>query len=261
MSQLSAPPERDEPRVPSRVADAYQALKDAIRDNMFTPGHQGSEQEIALRLGMSRTPVHEALIRLQEEGLVRVLPKRGVIVCPLTPEDMREVYEVIISLEGTAAELLAGQDKPARLPAAAVLDEINAEMRSALARDDLDSWAKADDRFHRALIDHCGNRRLARLANTIMDQSHRARVMTLRLRAKPDRSFKEHQAIVERDQDRRCHEGICSCATTPAACARRVGALADAARAEEHVRAADRSPADDCRSAPPLHNACHAVDG
>lgn len=196
MSQLSTPPDRDALRAPSRVADAYEALKAAIRDNVFTPGHQGSEQEIALRLGMSRTPVHEALIRLQEEGLVRVLPKRGVIVCPLSADDIREVYEVIIALEGTAAELLAAKAKPSRLPAVSALEKINAEMRVALEKDDLDLWARADDRFHRALIDQCGNGRLARVANTIMDQSHRARMMTLRLRAKPDRSFKEHQAIV-----------------------------------------------------------------
>lgn len=191
-------PAADAPAVPvqSRVGDAYQTLKNAIRDNLFAPGHQGSEQEIALRLGMSRTPVHEALIRLQEEGLVRILPKRGVLVTPLSPEDVGEVYDVIIALEGAAAELLAGMARPVRQPAVAALDAINARMRSALSSNDLDGWAKADDGFHRTLIDRCGNGRIARLANTIMDQSHRARMMTLRLRAKPDRSFKEHQAIV-----------------------------------------------------------------
>ena len=179
----------------SRVANAYDAIKEGILNNVFAPGHQGSEQEIALRLGMSRTPVHEALIRLQEEGLVRVLPKRGVIVCPLTPDDMREVYEVIVALEGAAAGLLARKDKADRQRVSSMLDGFNAEMKSALSRSDLEAWAKADNLFHRALIDECGNGRLARLANTIMDQSHRARMMTLRLRAKPDRSFKEHQTI------------------------------------------------------------------
>jgi DNA-binding GntR family transcriptional regulator len=179
----------------SLVADAYRSLKDAIRDNVFAPGFQGSEQEIALRLGMSRTPVHEALIRLQEEGLVRVLPKRGVMVCALSPDDMREVYDVIIALEGVAAELLAGMPEMARKPALAALEAINTEMKSALQQNDLVAWARADDRFHRTLIDRCGNRRVARLANTIMDQSHRARMMTLRLRPKPTRSMTEHQAI------------------------------------------------------------------
>src|SRR6185295_19478301 len=100
--------EAEEPnRKPSLVDDAYAALKAAIRQNEFPPGYQGSEQEIATRLGMSRTPVHEAVIRLQEEGLVRVLSRRGVGVCVLSVADMREIYDVIIALESTAAELLA----------------------------------------------------------------------------------------------------------------------------------------------------------
>lgn len=196
MSRLKTPNAEPLAKAPSLVADAYQALKNAIRDNAFAPGYQGSEQEIALRLGMSRTPVHEALIRLQEEGLVRVLPKRGVTVLALSPDDMREIYDVIIALEGMAAELIAGMSPADRRPIAAELDAINAEMKDALQRDELDAWARADDRFHRTLIDRSGNMRLARLANTIMDQSHRARMMTLRLRAKPTKSIKEHQAIV-----------------------------------------------------------------
>src|SRR3954466_14939978 len=97
-------------RKPSLVDDAYAALKEAIRENTFPPGYQGSEKEIAPRLEMSRTPVHEAVIRLQEEGLVRVLSRRGVVICAISAADMREIYEVIIALESAAAELLA--EKP-----------------------------------------------------------------------------------------------------------------------------------------------------
>ena len=57
----------------SLVDEAYRALKAAIRENVFPPGYQAAEPEIAQQLGMSRTPVHEAIIRLQEEGLVQVL--------------------------------------------------------------------------------------------------------------------------------------------------------------------------------------------
>lgn len=195
MNRLNAPGAPPPAKTQSLVADAYGMMKAAIRDNVFPPGYQGSEQEIALRLGMSRTPVHEALIRLQEEGLVRVLPKRGVTVLALSPGDMREVYDVIIALEGMAAELIAGMSPAARRPVVVELDAINAEMKIALQHDDLDAWARADDRFHRTLIDRSGNARLARLFRSIMDQSHRARMMTLRLRAKPIKSIKEHQAL------------------------------------------------------------------
>src|SRR3954464_10322053 len=113
---LALTEEAEEPnRKPSLVDDAYAALKEAIRENMFPPGYQGSEQEIATRLGMSRTPVHEAVIRLQEEGLGRVMTRRGVQVCPVSPEDMREIYDVIIALEAVAAELLAGRPQADRV--------------------------------------------------------------------------------------------------------------------------------------------------
>jgi DNA-binding GntR family transcriptional regulator len=180
----------------SLVEDAYGALKQAIRDNVFPPGYQGSEQEMALRLGMSRTPVHEAIIRLQGEGLVRVLSKRGVLVCPLAPEDMREIYDVIIAIESMAAELLAALPAPERRAIAAELEEITVRMDAALRRDDLLAWAGADDLFHRTLVERCGNGRIRRIAQTVTDQAHRARMLTLKLRSKPTGSTAAHKRII-----------------------------------------------------------------
>jgi len=82
-------------RKPSLVDNAYVALKEVIRDGVLPPRYQGSEQEIAGKLNMSRTPVHEAIIRLQSEGLVKILPKRGVLVCSISPDDMRERFPVV----------------------------------------------------------------------------------------------------------------------------------------------------------------------
>ena len=78
---------------------------------------------------MSRTPVHEAVIRLQEEGLVRVLPRRGVVVRAISPDDMREIYGVIIAVEAASAELLAEKPEGERGPAADELDAVNDRMR------------------------------------------------------------------------------------------------------------------------------------
>ncbi|MCU0945956.1 MAG: GntR family transcriptional regulator [Rubritepida sp.] len=189
-------PKRRRTAQPSRVDAAYEALKAAIRDNRLAPGHQASEQELADRLGMSRTPVHEAVIRLQEEGLVRVLARRGVLVRALSPEDMREIYEVIVALESAAAAGIAAQPAPAREAAAQALAAENDAMGAALAADDLPAWAAADGRFHELLVARCGNARLARLLGTVMDQSHRARMLTLRLRPRPLRSVEEHRAII-----------------------------------------------------------------
>lgn len=181
---------------PSLVDAAYAALKRAIRDTALAPGYQGSEQEIALQLGMSRTPVHEAVIRLQEEGLVRVLPRRGVLVCALSPEDMREIYEVIVALESAAAALIAAQPKKQRKPVATALEAVNAAMAAALAAEDLPAWAEADGRFHQMLVEGAGNARLVRIYAGIMDQSHRARMLTLRLRPRPILSVQEHAGIL-----------------------------------------------------------------
>jgi DNA-binding GntR family transcriptional regulator len=183
-------------RKPSLVEDAYKALKDAIRNNVFPPGYQGSEQEIALRLGMSRTPVHEAIIRLQEDGLVRVLSKRGVTVCPLAPEDIREIYEVIIAIEAMAAELLAALPDEERHLVADELEEATSGMEQALRDDDLLAWAGADDLFHRILVERCRNSRIRRIAQTVTDQAHRARMLTLRLRSRPTGSVAAHKDII-----------------------------------------------------------------
>lgn len=184
-------------RKPSLVDDAYAALKQVIRDGVLPPGYQGSEQEIAEKLNMSRTPVHEAIIRLQSEGLVKVLPKRGVLVCAISPEDMREIYEVIIACESTAAELLAALPESERRVKADALDALNASMRLALQKNDVVAWAKADDEFHRFLVVSCGNSRIARIAETIMDQSHRARMVSLKWRPLPTQSVEEHHQIVD----------------------------------------------------------------
>jgi DNA-binding GntR family transcriptional regulator len=182
---------------PSLVDGAYEALKEAIRNAVFAPGYQGSEGEIAAQLGMSRTPVHEAIIRLQEEGLVRVLPRRGVVVCAISLEDMREIYEVVMALETASAELIAEKPRAARGVIADELAAVNVLMEEALAREDLPCWAEADGRFHQLLVERGGNSRLSRIFASIMDQSHRARMLTLRLRPRPTLSVEEHEAIID----------------------------------------------------------------
>jgi DNA-binding GntR family transcriptional regulator len=177
--------------------EAYQALKAAIRDNVFPPGHQAAEPEIARQLGMSRTPVHEAIIRLQEEGLVQVLPRRGVLICPISADDIREIYDVLVAVEGMAAALLAGLPADAAAAAAEALERETAAMERALRKGELLEWAAADERFHQALTERCGNRRLARAAATVRDQSHRARLFTLHLRPLPTASAAEHRRITD----------------------------------------------------------------
>jgi len=180
---------------PSLVERAYESIKKRILDNQYYPGYQALEKDVAEDLGMSRTPVREALIQLKHEGLVELIPRRGMRVVPIVADDMQEIYDVLTSLESMAAELLAR-----RRPDAAVLEPMKAatrDMVNALEEDDLDGWAAADERFHRALIDLCGNRRLANMANTVRDQGYRARMVTLRLRDKPFASADEHEQVLK----------------------------------------------------------------
>lgn len=177
----------------SLVDSAYAALKHAIRESVFPPGYQASAGELALRLGMSRTPVHEASLRLQEEGLVRILPKRGILICALAPHDIAEIYEVLIAIEAGAAARAAALPEAERTALADELDQATAAMGQALAVGDLPGWGRADEAFHRLLVERCGNGRFARIIQTVNDQSHRARMLTLRLRPRLPASEAEHR--------------------------------------------------------------------
>ena len=179
----------------SLVDDAYAAMRAAIRDSSFAPGYQASEQEIALRLGMSRTPVHEAAIRLQEDGLIRVLPRKGILILALAPDDVREIYDVIIAIEGRAAELVAVLPDTERHAAAKDLDAHTNAMAAAHTAGDLPAWGEADGAFHAALIEHARNGRMSRVVQAVNDQSHRARMLTLNLRRGLGASIAEHRQI------------------------------------------------------------------
>jgi DNA-binding GntR family transcriptional regulator len=179
----------------SRVEKAYSELKARIETNRYPPGHTALENELAEELGMSRTPVREALIRLQQEGLVDVRPRRGMQVLGLSPQDMREIYEVIAGAEAVAVHLLAQQGSSAELETA--LGEPVARMERTLEAGDLEAWAAADENFHRALFRLCGNSRLESVGISHLDRTRRARFFTLHLRRRPFRSTADHRRLVE----------------------------------------------------------------
>ena len=179
----------------SLVDSAYQQIRQRILDNVWPPGHRALEQEVALALGMSRTPVREAIMRLRNEGLVEVIPRHGLRVLPVSPTDMREIYQILTALECMAAELLA-QRKPTDAELKPLVDASKA-MDKALKADDLDAWAAADERFHAHFIELAGNRQLQATMLNYWDRAHRARMFTLRLRPKPVNSTKEHMQMVE----------------------------------------------------------------
>ena len=189
---------------------AYQKLKKLILDGVLPAGSQLLEQEAAEKLNMSRTPVREAMIRLRQDGMVDIRPRHGMRVLPVSAEDMREIYQVLTSLEGTAVETIAeiGLSRSHKL----VLEKALNDMDAALADNDLKAWAEADELFHSKLVEFSANNRLINMVSQLWEQSHRARMITLRMRPIPVDSNNEHRqlldALVEKDANkaRKLHE-------------------------------------------------------
>lgn len=181
----------------TRSTDAvYARLKQRILDNHYPPGAQILESEIATALKASRTPVREAFVRLQQEGLLEIVPRHGVRISVLSPGDMREIYEVLMSLEPTAVELLAAR-KPSKAELASLVASCDAMEEALEGTPDLQAWAAADEAFHLSLARLCGNKRLAAMIMQVWDQAHRARMFTLSLRPLPVQSTAEHRAVLE----------------------------------------------------------------
>ncbi len=179
----------------SQVRRAVALLRDMIISNKLLPGSNHLESELASMLSMSRTPVHEAAILLEAQGLVEVVPRRGVRILPLSAGDMEEVYAILTELESLAAHDLA-RDGLSSQQLETLRSHI-AEMESALAEEDRHRWARADDLFHRDLVAMGRNRRLTAIVSTYWDQVQRARLLTLFMRPLPVSSNADHKALVD----------------------------------------------------------------
>lgn len=178
----------------SQTVRAYEELRRRILANEMPAGTQYLEQALADELGMSRTPVREALIRLSDERLVEVKPRHGARVLPVSASDMAEIYELLTSLEAIAARRVAERGLSA--PQLKRLDDAVHGMDRALERNDLTAWSAHDRDFHNAIVELSGNRRLAQVVAMFRDQAHRARMQTLNLRPKPLQSNRDHAAVV-----------------------------------------------------------------
>lgn len=189
---------------------AHAELKRMMLDGTLPFGSQMLESEAAERLNISRTPVREAMILLQQEGMIELRPRHGMRVLPVSADDMRDIYDVLTALEGKAAELLAAK-KPDEKALSGLWAAVE-KMEAALDADKLGEWAEADDLFHQRLIELTRNKRLIGMVNQLRAQAHRARMATLWLRPAPTDSNREHRALVEviangdSDEARRMHE-------------------------------------------------------
>ncbi|MEP2978654.1 MAG: GntR family transcriptional regulator [Lentilitoribacter sp.] len=174
---------------------AVDTLKDMILSNKLQAGSNHLEAELASLLGMSRTPVREATLILEAQGLVSVIPRHGVKILAISPKDMTEIYQVLTELECLSAELAATKNHPDEEFSGA--ENAIKDMEAALLDEDLEAWAIADDRFHSELVRLGGNQRVINIFDMYTDQVKRARMLTLKLRPIPIKSNEDHRKVLQ----------------------------------------------------------------
>lgn len=177
---------------PALYVEAANALRERLFDGELAPGDWIDEAALALEMGISRTPLREALKLLAAEGLVQLQPRRGCYVTELTERDLDEIFPVIALLEGRCAHeaaLKAGADELASLE---VLHE--RLVRHAQARR-INAYYETNYEIHEAIIRLAGNRRLAQLITEQRRLLRLARHRSLKLPGRLEASLSEHLAI------------------------------------------------------------------
>jgi DNA-binding GntR family transcriptional regulator len=174
---------------------AYERLKDAIRHADLRPGEPLPESRLSKLLGISRTPVREALQQLAQEGLVQIIPGRAVTVAAHSVQEVLNVVHLRSLLEPElvrlAAETIAGQ----------ALDDLwqsLADMETAIENDDREGWSKADTRYHEILGEACPNELLSEMTLQMRNRVHHLAVVDSQ--TNPSRlaaCTREHREIVE----------------------------------------------------------------
>jgi DNA-binding GntR family transcriptional regulator len=178
----------------SQTDQALTRLREMVFNGELSPGSNHYEADLADQLGMSRTPVREAALTMQAQGLVEVQPRRGVRILPISAADMADIYDVLCELESLAAARAAerGYTSDDLRVAQSCIDD----MDTALSNQDRTAWARADDRFHTELVRLSGNARVVEVVARYTDQVRRARMMTLPLRPLPVKSNEDHRAVL-----------------------------------------------------------------
>ena len=191
-------------------ADVYLRIKENILSNVFSAGAHVRESELAEQFGTSRTPVREAIVRLEAEGLIEALPKRGIRVAPISASDMREIYDILMVLESLAAGQLAATHPDTKTLSSLVA---SIEMMEAASKStDFRQWAEGDDLFHRGVLELSGNSRLIAITDSLYSQANRTQTITLKLRSSFEISNAEHRDILDCISKGDEKGGFCWCA-------------------------------------------------
>jgi DNA-binding GntR family transcriptional regulator len=173
---------------------AYAFTKQRLLDATYADGDLLTEGEVAAALGMSRTPVREAFLRLEGEGLLRLYPKRGALVVPVSAQEVEAVMETRMLVErfAFAKAIRRGADVTG-----AMLDAIARQERHAEAGD-LDAFVAADREFHAAVVGAAGNEIVRALYDSLRDRQQRMGVAALRREPRRlGQILEQHRGLVD----------------------------------------------------------------
>ncbi|HHW62093.1 MAG TPA: GntR family transcriptional regulator [Syntrophomonadaceae bacterium] len=171
-----------------------ESIRDAIIKGTLKPGERLMEIQLAEELGVSRTPVREALRKLELEGFIVMVPRKGAYVADLSVKDIADVFEIRIALEGLAAALAAERITDEELE---LMERSLIEKGEAIVAGDLERLVQVDASFHETLYQASRNERLNAIINNLREQIQRFRSASLSYPGRNKKSLDEHRAILE----------------------------------------------------------------
>ena len=171
----------------------FNTLRQAILRGELKPGERLMEIQLANKLGVSRTPVREAIRKLELEGLVLMIPRKGAEVADISEKSLKDVLEVREALEELAARLACDKNTKEGINR---LKEAAQDFRSALKSNDITQMAEADVRFHDVICNATENQKLGQLLNNLREQMYRYRIEYLKDQHVYEKLLSEHEEII-----------------------------------------------------------------
>lgn len=173
----------------------FNTLRQAILRGEMEPGERLMEIQLAEKLGVSRTPIREAIRKLELEGLVIMIPRKGAEVAHITEKDMRDVLEVRCALEELAATLASKNVTPERIKE---LKAANKVFEAAIVSKDVVNIVDADVSFHDIIYAMTNNQRLVQIINNLREQMYRYRLEYVKDARTHSILISEHNDIIKR---------------------------------------------------------------
>ena len=171
----------------------FQTLRGAILRGELKPGERLMEIQLANKLKVSRTPIREAIRKLELEGLVLMIPRKGAEVAEITEKSLRDVLEVRSSLEELAVDLACDRISAEQLEE---LKKAAEAFEEALQTEELTAYAEEDVKFHDIIYLATDNQRLVQLLYNLREQMYRYRVEYLKRKEVHENLLREHQYII-----------------------------------------------------------------